>query len=328
MGTGHEGGGRIRRLEVAAASDATRLDTWLAEQLPELSRSRAAQLIAAGNVRVGGQAVKKSHRPEPGEIVEIEIPPVVAATAEAEELPLSIVWEDDDSVVVNKPAGLVVHPAPGHPRGTLVNALLHSVSGLSGIGGVAQPGIVHRLDRDTSGLLLVAKHDEAHRRLSAALKRREIRRRYLAACWGHLRQDEVTVDAPIGRSPSNRKRMAVVAGGRAARTRFVRLERWVAADLLRVELESGRTHQIRVHLASIGHAVVADSVYGERAERGMSGRFEPWAREFARRVPRQFLHAAELEFEHPMTRRRLSFEAELPRDLEAAAEWAREHARG
>jgi 23S rRNA pseudouridine1911/1915/1917 synthase len=203
--------------------------------------------------------------------------------------------------------------------------LLHHIKDLSGIGGVMRPGIVHRLDRDTSGLMLVAKNDEAHRELSAALKRRAIRRRYLVAAWGHLANDTAEVDAPIGRSPHDRKKMAVVPTGRTALTRFQRLERWKGADLLRAELQSGRTHQIRVHLLSIGHAVIGDELYSPAGERGISGPAQNWARELARRTPRQFLHAAELAFRHPVTQEIMRFASDLPPDLAAAADWARNH---
>jgi 23S rRNA pseudouridine1911/1915/1917 synthase len=310
-------------LEVEAQPLAGRLDAWLALRLPELSRSRAAALIEAGRVLVDGKPARKSHRPEAGQVVEVEIPPAEPSEVRAEALPLAIIYEDSDLVVLDKPAGIVVHPAPGHASGTLVNALLFHVGDLSGIGGVRRPGIVHRLDKDTSGLMLVAKNDAAHRRLSVALKAREIRRRYLAAAWGHLREDDVLVEAPIGRAAGDRKRMAVTPGGRQARTRLHRLERWKAADLVRAELDTGRTHQIRVHLAWIGHPVVGDVVYGRGREHGMGGSSASWMRGLAQRVPRQFLHAAELELAHPRTGERLLFESPLPADLAAAASWAR-----
>jgi 23S rRNA pseudouridine1911/1915/1917 synthase len=312
-----------RRLVVGSDVDQRRLDAWLAAQLPELSRSRIARLLADGHVLVNGQPARKSQPPEPGDVVEIELPPPVSDTLEPEPIPLDIVYQDEDIAVLNKPAGLVVHPAPGHRRGTLVHALLHHLTDLSGIGGVLRPGIVHRLDRDTSGLMLIAKNDAAHRTLAAALKRREVRRIYLAAAWGHLPTDDVVVDQPIARSPTHRQRMAVVEGGRPARTRLHRLERWRAADLIRAELDTGRTHQIRVHLAHIGHPVVGDAVYGGAGARGISGRDQAWARELERRTPRQFLHAAELGFRHPRTDAPMRFEAPLPEDLTAAAEWAR-----
>jgi len=323
-GTGAiEAGGERRRVVVEESEPAGRLDVYLAGRLPDLSRSRIAQLLEAGKIRLNGRVPRKSERPAPGDVIEIELPRPEPTSLEAEAIPLTIVYQDADIAVVDKPAGLVVHPAPGHRTGTLVHALLHHIPDLSGIGGVLRPGIVHRLDKDTSGLLLVAKNDAAHRRLAGALKRREIRRVYLAAAWGHLTPERRTIDAPIGRSPSHRQRMAVVEGGRPAVTHLLRLERWRAADLLRAELETGRTHQIRVHLAWIGHPVVGDATYGAGAERGISGPARGWAREFARRVPRQFLHAAELAFRHPRTGEPLHFESPLPPDLAAAADWAR-----
>jgi 23S rRNA pseudouridine1911/1915/1917 synthase len=301
-----------------------RLDAWIAEQLPELSRSRVAQLIRSGCVTLNGRLPRKRDVPSRGDVVEIEIPPPEPSPLQPEPIPLRVAHEDDDLLVIDKPAGLVVHPAPGHRAGTLVNALLHHVGGLASVGGVQRPGIVHRLDKQTSGLMLVARTDLAHRALSAALKRREIRRAYLVAAWGHVARETLSVEAPIGRSPADRKRMAVVAGGRPAVTHFRRLERWLAADLLEARLETGRTHQIRVHLLSIGHPVVGDPDYGGGGERGVSGPGRTWARELARRVPRQFLHAHELAFHHPRTGVRLVFHSPLPPELAAAADWARQ----
>jgi 23S rRNA pseudouridine1911/1915/1917 synthase len=311
---------------VEDAASGARLDVWLAERL-ETSRSRAAQWIEEGRVRRNGEPAKKRDRPAPGDRVEVDIPPPAPSALKPEALPLDILYQDRDLLVVNKPAGVVVHPAPGHASGTLVHALLHAVGDLSGIGGVLRPGIVHRLDKDTSGLLIVAKHDESHRVLAEDLKRRRIHRIYLAAAWGHLGEAEVTVDAPIGRHPTDRKRMAVVEGGRRAVTRFRVLERWPAAELIRAELETGRTHQIRVHLLHLGHPVVGDATYGANRERGFSGRARGWALELARRVPRHFLHATELRFRHPRTREEMRFEAPLPPDLAPVAEWARQSAR-
>jgi 23S rRNA pseudouridine1911/1915/1917 synthase len=308
-----------RRIIVDAPTG--RLDTYLARRLPELSRTRIAQLLSQGRVTLNGHVPRKSETPRVGDVVEVEIPPAEPSEILPEPLPLHIVFQDADLAVVNKAAGMVTHPAPGHRTGTLVNALLYHLDDLSGIGGVLRPGIVHRLDRHTSGLLIVAKHDRAHRRLAAQLKRREIRRTYLACCWGHV-QDRQTIDAPLGRSPGDRKRMAVVEDGRRAVTHVQRLERWRAADLLRVRLETGRTHQIRVHLASIGHPVVGDDTYGAGWVRGISGPVRAWAQELARRVPRQFLHAAELEFRHPRTGARMCLTAPLPADLAVVAEWA------
>jgi 23S rRNA pseudouridine1911/1915/1917 synthase len=309
------------RLTVEDAHDA-RLDAWVAARFPVLSRSRAAQLAEAGLITVNGASARKSLRLNDGDIVELELPAAVESAVEPEAIDLVILHEDEDLLVIDKPAGLVVHPAPGHRSGTLVNALLHHVTDLSGIGGVLRPGIVHRLDRDTSGLMIVAKNDHAHRVLSAALKRREVRRIYLAAAWGHLAEDTLAVDAPIGRSRNDRKRMAVLPDGRAARTRFRRLSRWRAADLLEAELETGRTHQIRVHLAHIGHPVVGDVSYGPHAVRGLSGPERKWALELARRVHRQFLHAARLRFLHPRDGREMRFDSPLPAELAEAAEWA------
>jgi 23S rRNA pseudouridine1911/1915/1917 synthase len=313
--------GTRREIAVEEPTD-ERLDSFLAGRLG-LSRSRVVQLIEAGQVLLNGAPPRKRDRPAPGDRIEVRIPPPEASPLTPEDLPLDILYEDGDLLVLDKAPGMVVHPAPGHRGGTLVNALLHAARDLSGIGGVLRPGIVHRLDKDTSGLLIVAKSDAAHRALSEALSRRRIRRRYLTACWGHLPEDALSVDAPIARHPSDRKRMAVVEGGRRAVTRFRRLERWPAADLLEAELETGRTHQIRVHLLHLGHPVVGDPVYGAGRERGFSGAVREWARELARRTPRQFLHAAELRFRHPRTGEDLRFQAPLPDDLRSVADWAR-----
>jgi 23S rRNA pseudouridine1911/1915/1917 synthase len=310
--------------ELVAGEDAGgRLDAWLAARL-DVSRSRAAQWIEDGRVALNGAPVRKKDPVSPGDRITVAVPPPEPSDVAPEDIPLDIVYQDADLAVIDKPAGLVVHPAAGHRTGTLVNALLHEVRDLSGIGGVLRPGIVHRLDKDTSGLLLVAKNDEAHRALSHDLKLRRIKRAYLTACWGHLAEETASVDAPIGRHPTERKKMAVVADGRPARTHFRRLERWRAADLLRAELETGRTHQIRVHLLHLGHPVVGDATYAAAREKGFGGPERGWAQALARRVPRQFLHAAELRFEHPRTREPLRFESPLPPDLAAAAAWARE----
>jgi len=311
------------RVELTADAGAgERLDAWLAARL-DVSRSRAAQWIEGGRVLLNGAVPRKSDRAAAGDRVVVSLPAPEPSGVAAEDIPLDIVYQDRDLAVVDKPAGLVVHPAAGHRSGTLVNALLHALDDLSGIGGELRPGILHRLDKDTSGLILVAKHDQAHRALSDQLRRRTMRRAYLTAAWGHLAADRATVDAPIGRHPTERKRMAVVADGRAARTHFTRLERWRAADLLRAELDTGRTHQIRVHLLHLGHPVVGDRTYGREREKGFSGPERGWAAGLARRVPRQFLHAAELRFVHPATGEEVRFTSPLPADLAAAAGWAR-----
>ena len=302
-----------------------RLDTYLAARLG-LSRSRVAALLADGNILVEGRAAKKSDPVRPGQEVEARLPAPTPAAAEPQDIPLDIVHQDRDLAVVNKQAGLVVHPAPGHPDGTLVNALLHHLGDLSGIGGTLRPGIVHRLDRDTSGLMVVAKSDRAHQALAAALKARTVKRTYLAALWGAPSEPRVTVDRPIGRHPRNRVRMAVVPGGRPSRTRFRRLEIWPAACLCEAELDTGRTHQIRVHAAAIGHPVVGDALYGAGRERGFAGDRRAWAIALARRAARQFLHAQGLAFAHPVTREPMTFRAPLPPDLAAVRAWAAGHA--
>jgi 23S rRNA pseudouridine1911/1915/1917 synthase len=299
----------------------TRLDSWLAAHTP-LSRTRVAALVREGGIFLNGVTPRKAEVVQVGDRIEVKIPEPRPSTVEAEDIPLEILYEDRHLLVVNKAAGIVVHPAPGHWSGTLVNALLHHVKDLSGIGGTLRPGIVHRLDRDTSGLLVVAKDDAAHQVLSAALKERRIRRLYLAASWGHLAESHLRIDAPIGRDPRNRMRMAVTEDGRRAVTRVRLRERWRSAELLEVALETGRTHQIRVHLAHIGHPVVGDALYGVGWERGMGSQDHGWAKGLARRTPRHFLHAARLSFEHPVTGETMTFRADLPEDLAEVVRWA------
>ncbi len=311
----------VHRFRVDGETD-DRLDAHLADRL-RLSRSRIAELVTDGLVRVNGSPARKSQRLREGDEVEVTVPaaPPTAVTPEA--LPLEIVYEDDHLAVVNKRAGMVVHPAVGHRNGTLVNALLHHLGSLSSLGEPDRPGIVHRLDKDTSGLVVVARTDDAHRRLAGAIARREVRRGYLAAAWGHVPADEFTVDRPIARDPKQRQRMAVVETGRPSVTHFRRLESWRAADLFAVRLHTGRTHQIRVHLRSIGHPVVSDPIYGPHWERGLVGAGGRWAGELDRRAGRLFLHAARLSFVHPVTRTEMNFTSSLPEDLQAAVEWAR-----
>lgn len=299
-----------------------RLDRYLADRL-RLSRSRVVDLLQDGHVRVNGEVPRKSYRPESGDRIEVEIVPRPEPSVEPQAIPVDVVWEDEHLAVVVKPAGMVVHPGPGHPDGTLVNALMARLDRLSPIGGDTRPGIVHRLDRGTSGLLVVAKRERAHRALARALARHEVRRGYLAAAWGHLDTDDRTVDAPLDRDPSDRTRRAVVEGGKRAVTHLRRLERWRSADLLAVRLETGRTHQIRVHLRHLGHPVVGDATYAEGWEKGFLGSGGRWAKELAARCDRMFLHAARLAFRHPETEERMTFTSELPEPLAKAVEWAR-----
>jgi 23S rRNA pseudouridine1911/1915/1917 synthase len=300
-----DGGGRTERFE--APADAPRLDVLVAQRL-DLSRNQAATLIANGHVSVAGRRERASYRAEPGESIDVTIPPPPSRIIAAEQIPLSVRFEDDDVLVIEKPAGMVVHPAPGNWSGTLVNALKGRGDPLASTGDPDREGIVHRLDKETSGLLLVAKTDRAHRVLGAAMAQRRISRRYAVLSWGHLANDEVTVDKPIARDPRDRKKMAVVATGRAAKTVFVRLARFDAGDLLRAHLFTGRTHQIRVHLASIGHPVVGDDTYG-----GGGGR-----RLVALPPKRHFLHAAWLRFNHPVTGQDIDIRSPLPEDLRVA----------
>ena len=290
-------------ITIEADSD-VRLDSLLAVRL-DLSRTQAATLIANGRVLVNGERQRASYRARAADRIEVEIPPPPERPVLAEQIPLVIVFEDDHVLVVDKPAGMVVHPAPGNWSGTLVNALKGRGSSLSSAGGADREGIVHRLDKETSGLLLVAKTDRAHRILGAALQQRRIVRRYAVLAWGHLSSDRETVDAAIARDPRNRKRMAIVSTGRGARTDFVRLARFDACDLLRAHLHTGRTHQIRVHLASIGHPVVGDDTYGGGGGRKLVG------------LPpqRHFLHAAWLTFRHPATGEIVELRSPLPDDL-------------
>ncbi len=302
--------------------DGDRLDAYVAGN-SDLSRARVQALVAEGRVRVDGQVARKSDRLEAGQEIEVRVPPPQALDAQPEDIPLDVLFEDSSLLVVNKPAGMVTHPAPGHPTGTLVNALLAHTDDLSGIGGRLRPGIVHRLDRYTSGLMVVAKTDRAHHALSEALQRHEIKRLYIAASWGHLSDSPLEVTAPIGRDRADRQRMAVVETGRSAVTRLRVVERWLGAELLRVALGTGRTHQIRVHLAHIGHPVVGDAVYGAGWERGIGGKAQNWAKTLRQKVERQFLHSWRLSFAHPVSGEAMRFERPLPEDLQACAEWAR-----
>lgn len=286
-------------LRASEESKNQRLDAFLASSLDGLTRSQATRLIESGEIAVNGRAVSKSYKLAGGEDIAVTLPEPEPVEAVPQDIPLDVVYEDADVIVVNKPSGMVVHPAPGHPDGTLVNALLYHCAGtLSGIGGALRPGIVHRIDRDTSGLIIAAKNDVAHQYLSAQLADHTLARTYECIVVGSLREDRGTVDAPIARHPTDRKRMAVVAGGREAVTHWEVIARYPGYTHVRCRLETGRTHQIRVHMAYIGHPILGDTVYGAKKEvPGLTG---------------QCLHAVGLRFLHPRTHEVVELSCPLP----------------
>ena len=277
-----------RTLQAAESEAGGRVDTWLAEHLEGCTRSAVQRLLEEGKVTLNGRAVAKNYRLTGGETLTVNLPDPEPINALPQDIPLDVVYEDRDVIVVNKPKGLVVHPAPGHPDGTLVNALLYHCGGsLSGVGGALRPGIVHRIDRDTSGLIIAAKNDFAHQALAAQLQEHSLARTYECIVTGGLREDAGTVDAPIGRHPVDRKKMAVVQNGRPAVTHWKVLARFPGFTHVRCNLETGRTHQIRVHMAHLGHPILGDTVYGaKKPVPGLQG---------------QCLHAAGLRFVHPRT---------------------------
>ena len=290
----------INTISFIADTAGERIDALLARNVADLSRSAAQRLLEQGEVRVNGAVVKKNYKASPGDEVSLKVPEPEDVEIIPQNIPLDVVFEDDDIIVINKPRGMVVHPAPGHPDGTLVNALLwHCGDSLSGIGGEKRPGIVHRIDMDTSGLLIVAKNDFAHQYLSAQLSDHSLARTYEAVVYGRVKSDSGTVDAPIGRHPIDRKRMAITPkGGREAVTHYEVIARYRGYTHLRCRLETGRTHQIRVHMESIGHPLVGDMVYGrKRPEKGLEG---------------QCLHARELRFIHPRTEQEVHLVTQLP----------------
>jgi 23S rRNA pseudouridine1911/1915/1917 synthase len=300
-----------------------RLDRFLADQL-SISRTMAARLIGDKAVAVNGVTARASRLLARGETVRVEIPDHPAPRSiQPADIPLTVTYEDDDLLVLDKPAGLVVHPAPGHWDDTLVNALAARGTALSG-GTQGRPGIVHRLDRDTSGLMVVAKTDLAHRRLGAALAARRVTRKYAALAWGHLDESPTTIDAPLARHARDRKRIAVVETGRPARTDAWLVARFAVCDLLRFELHTGRTHQIRVHAAHIGHPVVGDPVYGSGGAKRISGAARLLADRLEAATSRQALHAAYLSFRHPISGATLEFTSEWPADLAPALTLAAE----
>ena len=289
-------------LRASEESKNQRLDAFLASSLDGLTRSQATRLIESGEVAVNGRAVSKSYKLAGGEDVAVTLPEPEPVEVVPQDIPLDVVYEDADVIVVNKPSGMVVHPAPGHPDGTLVNALLYHCAGtLSGVGGALRPGIVHRIDRDTSGLIIAAKNDAAHQYLSAQLADHTLARTYECIVVGALREDRGTVDAPIARHPTDRKRMAVVAGGREAVTHWEVIARYPGYTHVRCRLETGRTHQIRVHMAYIGHPILGDTVYGAKKEvPGLTG---------------QCLHAVGLRFLHPRTHEVVELFCPLPEEF-------------
>lgn len=292
-------------MTVEAELAGERIDVLLARLLPDLTRSGAQKLLEDGRVTKDGQAVRKNYKTAPEDTFEVDLPPVQEIDLQPENIPLDVAYEDDDLIVVNKPKGLVVHPAPGHWSGTLVNALLYHCQGsLSGINGALRPGIVHRIDKDTSGLLIAAKNDFAHQSLAAQLQDHTLRRTYEAIACGNFRDDCGTIDAPIGRHPTDRKRMAVTDhNSRPAVTHYAVLARFPGYTHLQLQLETGRTHQIRVHLAYLGHPILGDAVYGhKKPELGQDT---------------QCLHARALTFLHPRTGQEITVRCDLPTYFEA-----------
>ena len=290
----------INTYTVEAKESGDRIDALLAQEIENLTRSQAARLIEEGTVTLNMKPVKKNHRTSVGEVFVVELPEAEETELAPQNIPLDVVYEDEDLIVVNKPRGMVVHPAPGHPDGTLVNALLyHCGDSLSGVGGEKRPGIVHRIDMDTSGLIIAAKNDYAHRYLSAQLADHSLCRTYEAVVCGRIREDSGTVNAPIGRHPVDRKRMAVTdKGSRSAVTHYEVIARYNGFTHVRCRLETGRTHQIRVHMAYLGHPLLGDMVYGrKKAEKGLEG---------------QCLHARCLRFIHPRTEMPVELESPLP----------------
>lgn len=294
---------------VDAAHEGSRIDAYLTLHLRGQSRSRIKTLIESGHVTLDGTTVKPAVKVRRGQRVDVTVPPLAPATVTPEPMPLDVVYEDRDLLVVNKPAGLTVHPGAGRPSGTLVNAIVARVPDLAGVGSSVRPGIVHRLDKNTSGLMVVAKTPGAYRALQDQVTARAVGRTYLALLHGSVPQDEGTISAPIGRHPRHRTRMAVRSGGRAAVTRYAVVQRFARYTLVEAQLVTGRTHQIRVHFAHLGHPVAGDPVYaGRRDELG---------------IGRQALHAYRLRFRHPARDEDLVFEAPVPEDLRTAIERAR-----
>jgi 23S rRNA pseudouridine1911/1915/1917 synthase len=305
-----------RQLLFPCDSPAQRLDAFLAEALPDISRAQLKKLIENQHITCDGSAAKPSFKLKGGETIEVLLPPPEPSTAQAEVIPLDILYEDQDLIIVNKAAGMVVHPAAGHLHGTLVNALLHHCDDLAGIGGALRPGIVHRIDKDTSGVLVVTKNDPAHQHLAEQFHQHSIKREYLALIHGHLPARKGTIDQPLGRHPVQRKKFST-----KARNSKRAVTHWRVIDnfshekfsLIRLQLETGRTHQIRVHLSDIGHPLVGDPLYGRRAE--LNNIKDQQLRTLIRQLPGQALHAHTLGFIHPRTGEYLEFSSDIPTPL-------------
>jgi len=329
---GGAGSGEEHVFLVGDGDDGRRLDLYLADKMPDISRSQLQRLIAIGAVQINGVPARASSRTGRGDLILLEIPAPKPSHIAAEEIPLDILFEDRDIIVINKAKGMVVHPAPGAEAGTLVNALLaHAKDDLSGIGGEARPGIVHRIDKDTTGLLVVAKNDVAHKGLEYQIQRKLAQRKYLALVWGRPPFTEAVVDAPIGRHPIDRKRMTVTepgarVPGRPAITELRLKEQLGPCTLLEATLQTGRTHQIRVHCAFAGFPIVGDPVYGGIRKVGAEHLRGPAATEFNQRIAAlhgQCLHAYSLSFRHPRTEEQLQFEAPLPQELQSLLDFLR-----
>lgn len=294
----------IKKIQVRVINEKIRLDAYISKEIEDLSRSMIQKLLEEDKINVNGKIEKPSYKVQEGDIIEVTIEEPKEVKIEAQDIPLDIIYEDNDILVVNKQKGLVVHPANGNPDGTLVNAIMaHCKDSLSGIGGELRPGIVHRLDKDTSGLLIIAKNDKAHIQVSEQIKNREVKKTYIALVRGTIAEDEATINMPIGRSTKDRKKMAVTKNGKEAVTHFKVLNRYTtnkgSYTLLEIKIDTGRTHQIRVHMAEIGHPVIGDSVYSNgKNEFGVEG---------------QCLHAKRLEFVHPITGKEMKLEAPLPK---------------
>jgi len=312
-------------IEVQEVEVDQRLDLFLRTRCPDLSRSRIQTLVKDGVVRVNGSEQRQSYQVQFGDCIDFEVPEPQPLQAGAEDITIDIVYEDSDLLVVDKAAGMTVHPAPGARDGTLVNALLHHCRDLSGINGVLRPGIVHRLDKDTTGLMVVAKSDAAHRGLAEQIHERTVERRYVALVWGVLKEESGTVDAPLGRNPKNRKKMGINSDGREARTHYEIDETYAFTSLLKLKLDTGRTHQIRVHLEHLGHPVFGDPIYGGREQtEGIRPELRRQARTMLSLIKRQALHARDLRFAHPRTGELLHFTTEWPRDMGAVVEAAKQ----